>query len=585
MHEPAFLKEVLIILGAAAFAGTLFERLRLPSVLGFLLAGVVIGPHGLKLLTNLDHVHEMAEFGVVLLMFTIGLEFSLERIRGLYKIALWGGSFQILLSVLVSLFFTWRAHQPLHEGLILGFVLALSSTAIVLKHLLDRGEMETVYGRICLAILIFQDLAVPVMVLVIMSLGHSPSGYFMVGLSWALLKAALFLGGTVLISRYFIFPLLGAMASTRGREVFFLLVMVICLGISFVSAKLGLSMAIGAFLAGLILANTDFGFQLIGEIAPLRHLFVSLFFVSIGLLFDVSFALIHFAQLAAIVGLVLFVNIVIVSSVVILMGFSPRVAIASGLLLCQIGEFSFVLIQIASQQEVVSEEFYHLLMSAAFMTLFISPFLFALVPKVLGVFESVRWLALHPTEWSQNKEAVKTLCDHVILCGYGLVGADLSATLQEEKVPFIVLEMNPQLIRLARAKGVSVIAGDVSSVEILERAKIRKARAMIVSFGDPAGTVQALRMIRKMNADIFVAVRTRHQADIARLYELGADLVILEEWEASVQLNQRLMEYLKTDQEKIREYVEKIRSKQELLAEELILRRGRMIPNSSSSKH
>ncbi len=574
MHEPAFLNEVLIVLGAAALVAALFERFRLPAVLGFLLAGILVGPHGLKLLTNLDHVHEMAEFGVVFLMLTIGLEFSLERVRSLYKVAMWGGSLQVTLSLLISLLFTWKSGQSLNEGLVLGFVITLSSTAIVFKHLMDRGEMETPYGRICFAILIFQDLAVPAMMLVIMSLGGA-QGNFALGLGWAFLKAGLFLVGTVLTSKYILFPLLRTAALTRGREVFFLLVIAICLSISFVSAKLGLSMAIGAFLAGLILANTDFGFQLIGEIAPLRHLFVSLFFVSIGLLFDVSFAFHHAAQLAGIVSLVVFVNIAIVSGVVIALGYSPRIAIAAGLLLCQIGEFSFVLIQVARQQNVVGDDFYKLLMSAAFITLFLSPFLFAMVPKVLGLFEKFRWFSMRPEEWNKGLATKGALKEHVILCGYGTVGADLAASLKEEKIPLIVLEMNPKLVKHARKDGIRVIAGDVSNLEVLERSGIHDARAVIVSFSDPVGTMQALRMVRKIRSDIFIAVRTRHQSDIARLYEMDADLVVLEEWEASIQLNQKLLQHLGTEPAVIAAHLERIRSRQEILAEEMILRRGR----------
>lgn len=574
MHLPDFVYEILILLGAAAFAAAVFGRLRFPAVLGFLLAGIVIGPQGLKLLTNLEHVQAMAEFGVVLLMLTIGLEFSLDRVRALRKIAIWGGSLQIAISILASLLFAWSFGYSLQNGLIMGFVIALSSTAIVLKHLMDRREMDTNYGRICLAILIFQDLAVPVMMLVILNLGGS-FGQFSISLGWSFIKAALFFGGTLLAAKYVIFPFLKSSSLTRNRETFFLVVIALCLLVSAVSAELGLSMAIGAFLAGLILANTDFGYQLMGEIAPLRYLFVSLFFVSLGLFFDMSFAMEHWLKIALMVGLVLFVNIVIVVGVVVALGYSPRVAVASGLLLCQIGEFAFVLIQVARGRDVVTEEFYKLVMSAAFVTLFLSPFLFALIPKVLGLFERVRWLGIHPDEWNKHAVPSSKLHEHIIVCGYGIVGADLCAGLKKRDIPFIVLEMSSHLVQKARKDKVRVIAGDASNSEVLERANLEEARGVILSFSDSAGVVQSLGVIRRFNPDVYVAVRTRHQTDIAKLYEMGADLVVLEEWEASVQLNQKLLEFLSVPPESIVEHIEQIRMRQEILAEESILRRGR----------
>ncbi len=577
MHIPDYFYEILILFGAAAVAAVLFERLRLPGILGFLLAGVVIGPQGFKLLNNLDHVHEMAEFGVVLLMLTIGLEFSLERARNLMRIALWGGSLQIFISLLTSLCFVWKMGGSWQQGIVMGFVTALSSTAIVFKHLMDRGEMDTNYGRICFAILIFQDLAVPVMMLVILSMSGA-EGHFLGALGWALLKAAVFLAGIFSAAKWILFPLLKTSVITRSRETFFLFIFAVCLCVSLASAKLGLSMAIGAFLAGLILANTDFGVRLIGEIAPLRHLFVSLFFVSIGLLFDIRFAAAHALQIAAMVGIVLFVNIAIVTGVVVALGYSPRVALAAGLLLCQIGEFSFVLIQVARQGNVVTDEFYKLVMAAAFVSLLISPFLFALVPKVLGLFERLKWFGMHPDEWNKRAAPDTQLHGHVIICGYGTVGKDLAMTLKEEKVPLIVLEMSPRLVQKARMDKIRVIAGDVLNLEVLERAGLHEASAVIVSFGDPVGTVHALAVLRKLAPDVYIAVRTRHQSDVARLYEMGADLVVLEEWEASVQLNQRLLEHLKVQPEAIQNHLGRIRSRQEILAEEMILRRNRALP-------
>jgi len=382
--NPQFLTEFLLVLIAAALVAVTFERLRLPAILGFLLAGVLIGPNGFGLLVNDVHIRQLSEIGIILLMLTIGLEFSFDRMKGLGNIAVLGGLFQILLSIGIGVGFAWMRGWSLYQGFFLGSVIALSSTAIVLKYLIDRGELDTYHGRIAVSILIFQDLAVVPLLILISGLGDA-SRSLMSGVGAALIKAVFLVACVVAFSRYALPHLMRRIAQTRSREIFFLTAVVICLGTAWVSGRLGLSLAIGAFLAGFMFANTDFRHQLSGEILPFRHIFVSIFFVSIGLLFDLSFAQAHAFVILWMVGLVIFVNFVVMTVLIIAFGFPPRIAMASGIILSQIGEFSFILMEAARQAGGIDDYLYHVLLSTAFVTMLITPGLFALVPVVLKI--------------------------------------------------------------------------------------------------------------------------------------------------------------------------------------------------------
>ena len=567
----SLLSDLLIVIAAAAIFGLAFEKLRLPGILGLLLAGVVLGPSGFKILSDADTIQGLAELGVALLMLTIGLEFSFERVRKLFKTAFVGGGLQILISIGISMGVAWQFNWPVYQGFVLGSVIALSSTAIVIKHLMDRAELDTLHGKFSFSVLVFQDLAVPFLLLLITHLGGSSgqlsSAFMKAGLNTALLFMTVWLA-----SKYLIFPLVRWAAICKNREILFLLCISICLAISVASEKLGLSLAIGAFLAGLVLANTDFGFQFIGDLMPFRHFFVSVFFVSIGLLFDASFAYHNASILAVIVGLILFVNIAVVTGIALLLGYSPRIAIATGLLLCQIGEFSFVLIQEAKGSGGISADFYQLIIGASFISLFLSPILFALIPKVMGWFEGQKSLGLKP-EQKTIVNAQFPRSGHIVVCGFGAVGRDISRVLLQEKIPFSVIEMNPSLIQMSRDCKIPTLAGDCANAEVLKRSGIENARAIMISFGDSLGVVQTLRAIRGVNRKVHVILRTRYESEIASMYDLGADLVILEEWEASLRMNESLLGFLKVPQERIQEAVQLIRDRQEFKSEEMILKR------------
>jgi len=486
-------------------------------------------------------------------------------------VAIIGGALQILASIGIALLFGWWRGWSLYTGFFFGSVIALSSTAIVLKYLIDRGELDTHYGRLAIAILIFQDLAVVPLMIFITSLGQT-ADLMVQQLLMAFLKAALLLGGVVAFSRFILPQFLRQVALSRSREIFFLTAIVICLGTAWISQRLGLSLAIGAFFAGFMFANTEYGYQLIGDIVPFRHVFVNLFFVSIGLLFNVEFALNNFAFIMMVVGLVLLVNFVIMTLLIMGFGYPPRIAMATGIILSQIGEFSFLLLEAGRSAGGIDQFTYQILLSTAFFSMMITPFLFALVPPLLRVSERLPFMGMSPASIKDAAVIFKTSRDHIILCGFGVAGRDLAKSFQEENIPFVLLEMSPQKIHMARKQNIHVIYGDAANLEVMKKAGIEHARAVVVSFADPIGMVQIIRVTQQLNPKVFLAVRTRFEREIPRLYELGADIVVLEEWQASLELNRNLLEHFEIAKERISRHLERIRMRHELVVEEAIMK-------------
>lgn len=565
--------ELLIVLVAATAIALVFERLRLQAVLGFLLAGAVIGPHGLGLLSDLDRIHGLAEIGMIFLMLTIGLEFSFERLQGLKRLAILGGSAQILLSILVSAGFARLMGWSLYQGFVLGSVIALSSTAVVFRNLLDRAELDTQHGRIAVAILVFQDLAVGPLLIFITSFG-GPADSMLQAVLLSLGKAAVLLGALLAVSRFFLPRLMRWIALSKSREIFLLSTVLLCFGASWLSAELGLSAALGAFFAGLMLANTDYHHQIAGEITPFRHIFVSIFFISIGLLFDVPFVVSNALTVFPLVGLVLFVNWIVITLVVLAFGYSPRVAVVTGIILSQIGEFSFLLLETAKNGGMIAWDFYQNILSAAVITIFLTPFLFNFVPILMRLTAKIPLFGLAPEEAGRaDRKNSRLLRNHIVLCGYGTAGQDLAAALLLENIPFVVVEMNPQNIRRAREHGLQVVYGDALNEAVLKEVAIDKAKAIVVSFGESSSAAQIVRGVRRLAPQTMIVIRARYERDVAWMYELGADVVVMEELEVSAELLRAILGHLGLEPTLIKTHLDRIRARKEFLVEQNILKK------------
>jgi CPA2 family monovalent cation:H+ antiporter-2 len=530
------LRDLIILFGMAMAIAFLMRKVRQPTVVGYLLTGVVVGPYGLRLISETPAVELMAEVGVALLLFTIGLELSLEKLARMKSVVLGAGSLQVAVTVLASIgALFWRGFT-LREGVFWGFLVATSSTAIVMKLLEERGELETVHGRIVLGILLFQDLCVVPMMALVPALA-APGAAQALRILLALAKSLAVVSLIILAARYFFPRILHAIVRARSRELFIIATIFFAMGTAWSASRLGLSLPLGAFLAGIALSESEYCHQIVAGILPFRDSFNSLFFISIGMLINLRFVRTHPAELCLIVVAIVVVKLVTGSLPVWVMGFPLRLAALVGLALAQVGEFSFVLLHEGARLRLVPVMHYQLFLAAAVLTMAAAPGWIAAAPRValwLGQKGGRRsWLALD--------DRTEQLEDHVIICGFGLNGRRLARLLAESGLPYVVVEMNGRLVRSARAEGEPIYFGDVGNPEILRRAGVTRARVVIFALSDRAVLSRAISHARLLNPEIQIIARIKRLADAPGLREAGASDVIAEELEAWMEIAVRVL--------------------------------------------
>ena len=558
MNAPVFLNDLLILFGLGVAVVVLFHRAKVPPIVGFLITGVLCGPYGFGLVNDPHEVESLAEIGVVLLLFTVGIEFSLEQLGRIRNFLLIGGGLQVGLTVGTIYFVSRLAGEQTKVAFFLGMLVALSSTAIVLRLLADRGEMDGPHGQAVLGILIFQDLCVVPMVLVTPFLtgeGASTSDAVSV-----IVKAVLFVGGAIVAARWVVPRLLNWVVATRRREVFLLAIILLCLGTAWASSKAGLSLALGAFIAGLLIAESEYSHQALGEILPLREVFNSLFFISIGMLFDVRTVLTSPLAVGGALVLVVVVKTVITTGAAVALGQSLRIAILAGLALAQIGEFSFVLSKVGLAAGLLDNSRYQLFLAVAVGSMTLTPALLAAGPRIAAALEGVA-----PTRLASGRAAPlathagSALADHVIVIGYGVNGRNLTRVLGRVGVPFIVVELNPQVVRRERERGRAIIYGDATRPEVLEHAGIHTARVVVIAISDAAGTRGAVSIARRLNPHVHMIVRSRYVHEMDPLFALGTNEVIPEEFETSIEIFSRVLHRYLVPRDEIERQIRDIR--------------------------
>ena len=533
------LQDFVVVLAAAVLIITLFHRIKLPAVVGFLLTGVLIGPGGLGLVTETETVNVLAEIGVVMLLFTIGLEFEPARLRRIQRDFWAGGGLQVSLTTSVTVVVLVLLRVPLREALFYGFLVSLSSTAVVLKLLADRNENDAPQGRISLGVLIFQDLAIVPMIALVPVLANSGGvSLGAIGLRFGL--SGLAIGSAFVLARFLMPRVLHLVVRTRIREVFLIATLFIVLGMALLTSSLGLSLALGAFLAGVILAESDYSHQVVSDIVPFKDVFNSLFFISVGMLLDVG-AVWRFRTLV----LVLVVSILVVKFAVVLLtvgllGYGSRIAIITGLALAQIGEFSFVLAGVGRANGFLPGDVFQAFVASSILTILATPFLIRYGPSLADRGEKAM-----PWKKRVVHAAAKPVCDlegHVIIAGYGLNGRNLAHVLKEAGIPYFIIELNPVTVREAGATGEIILFGNVASRTILEEAGVRRAKAIVFAISDPVTTRLGVRAARDLHPSLFILVRTRYITEVDELLKLGADQVIPEEFETSIEMFTRVLE-------------------------------------------
>ena len=532
---------IAVFLAAGLVGGMVAHRLRQPVILGYLVIGVAVGPHALGWVGDLKMIEAAATIGVALLMFTLGLEISLAQLREVGKLGLWGGFIQVTatfgLGLLVGvILFQW----PFSQAALFGLIISLSSTAVCLKILMERGELTSVQGRIMIALLIFQDISVVAMVLIMPLLG-GVVGNVPLALALAVGKVVLFIGMTIVAGRWVLPWLMGSIGGVRARELFLLTVLVLCLGAAIGTQIFGLSIVFGAFLVGLVLRETRFVHQALAEITPLRDIFATLFFVSLGMLLDPFFLVENWAWVAIIVGVIIILKLLVIFSLVRLFGRSTRIAFLTGAGLFQIGEFSFILAQGGINNGIISDHFYSVILASAIITMLLTPVSINLASrlfsKIARTADGKRMVAREALPVSVSRETI----NRVVVAGYGRVGQNIAQGLQDAGIPYLVIDIDPERVSEARSSGRPRIYGDATNFRLLNKAGLDKARALVITYPDPMAVITTAKVALSINPELKILARVHRAKEANILKRMGITELVSPEYEASFRFIKRLL--------------------------------------------
>ncbi|MCX7769910.1 MAG: monovalent cation:proton antiporter-2 (CPA2) family protein [Proteobacteria bacterium] len=537
-----FLGIIEIIFIVSAIIVFILTKVKIPSLVGFLLAGILIGPSMLGIITNTHSIEVIAEIGVVLLLFSIGIEFSLKKLLKIKRVVFGGGLLQVLITTALIFILAYYYFNNLKIAIFIGFLISLSSTAVVLKILADKGDIDTPHGKTMIGILIFQDLFVVVLMLLVPILAGE--GITAKDIFFKIFKAGLIIV-VVLLGARFLFPyFLHQIVKTKSRELFIITIIVICLGIAILTSYVGLSLALGAFLAGLMISESEYAHQALSDIIPFKESFMGLFFVSVGMLMNLNFIYQNLIFVLFSLFLVIFIKVFSILVVAYFLRLSQRVSIISSIGLAQIGEFSFVLAFAGKSANLIGDDVYQLVLSVTVMTMILSPFMINFAYKIsekTEVFNILKYLYTKSKEYEEIRAVKKN--DHVIIIGFGLNGRNLAKILKELNIPYVILEINSVTVAEMKKRGEPIYYGDGTSIEVLKHLGLDRARAVVIAISDAAATRRIVSLIRKENKTVYIIVRTRYVLEVEDLKRLGANEVIPEELETSIEIFSRVLKY------------------------------------------
>ncbi|WP_242928894.1 cation:proton antiporter domain-containing protein [Pontibacter vulgaris] len=561
--EIPLLPDIVIILGLAVIVILLFQRFRLPTILGFLATGVITGPHGLGIIKETHNIEILAEIGVILLLFIIGMEFSLKSLSMIKRTVFIGGLTQVLLTILLVALVLWLADLPLNQSVFIGFLFSLSSTAIVLKLLQDRGEINSPHGKIVLAILIFQDIVVvPMMLLTPLMAGGSQN----IGseLAWMALKGVFVIVFVLISARYLVPQLLYLVAKTKSKELFILSVVVICFAVAWLTSSIGLSLALGAFMAGLIISESEYSHQATSNILPFREIFTSFFFVSIGMLLDFSFLVEHLLYILAFTILACILKGLVATFAARILQYPLRTSLLVGLAAFQVGEFAFILSKTGILNGLLSQEAYQYFLSVSLLTMAITPFVIQYYQPISSSISS--WFVKGP-QLTQPEPAdlpdndpLHNLSDHIVIIGFGINGRNVAKAARHANIPYVIVELNAVTVKHERKNGEPIVYGDAVHSFILTHVNLHRARVVVVAISDPEATKRIISSIRQISDKVHVIVRTRFLQEMEENFLLGADEVIPEEFETSIEIFTRVLSKYLMPRDEIEAFTNSIRA-------------------------
>ncbi len=558
--ELTILTDIVIIFALSLLVNLLFTRFKVPSVVGYLLTGIFAGPHMLGLIHGDHDIELMAEIGVVLLMFTIGLEFSIKNLVKIRRIVFFGGFIQVILTAAAFAAVSGFYQLDLKASLFIGFIVALSSSALVLKILQERADLTSNYGRTILGILIFQDLLLVPLLLFTDFLGNG-SDHLWLELSGLLIKMA-FIGLVIFTGTRWVVPwLFDKIALAKSQELFTMSIFLICLSIALLTSSLGMSLAFGAFLAGLMISDTEYSHQAFGNLVSFKDTFTSFFFVSIGMLLNLDFVIENLPLVIWSVVLVLFIKALIAGGTGFLLGHTFKGTILVGLALSQVGEFSFLLAKVGFKAALINSFFYQLFIAVAVLTMSATPFLIKLgnpLSALLAKLPLPRFMVhgIYPLPELELPE----MKNHLVIIGKDIRAQNLAIMSQYISLPYVSIVFDPVIVKQRQLKGEPVIYGDAINEPILYKAHVDKADIVTISVGDKIAATAIVEKVRKLNKHAFIIMRAKYINDIESMYKYGADQVVPEKFEIAIDLFTHILRKRLLPNHEINQMLAQIRS-------------------------
>ena len=554
--DLTLLQSITFILITAVIILLIFNKLKLPSMIGLFLTGIILG----QLINSTDIITEIAELGVIFLLFIIGLEFSIEKFSAIKHYAVLGGFLQVIITTLLVTVITCIAKIPLNEAIFLGFLICFSSTAIVMKLLQKQQLTHSIQGRVTLGILIFQDIAVIVVLLITPLLSGQSIDFSTLPYTIMLLSG---LSIVIVAGAFWIVPkALHEAARTKNRDLYMLLILFFCLGTTYATSAIGISPELGAFLAGLIISNTEYSHQTLGYIQPFQDVFMSIFLISIGLMINVEYFISNIVLIILLAILVLIIKFAATFITGRILKLSIKTIIPISLLLSQIGEFSFVLAGEGIKYGLLSTQMFTMFLAVSIITMSATPLLQKTTPQIIELFKKIPRFQIEEklTTINHEKHYEEELEDHVVIVGFGVNGKNIARACDHYDIPYIVVDTNPLLVKKEKALGIPIIYGNASNESVLKELKTTSAKCIVIATNTYDSTHKIVDAARKINPDIHIIVRTRYLKNVDELYELGADEVIPEEFETSIVIFSRLMDYYNKNVDEILDTIDTLRS-------------------------
>jgi CPA2 family monovalent cation:H+ antiporter-2 len=531
------LKDIVVMFGLAVAVALACHRLRIPTVVGFILTGVIAGPHGLGLTTEIDAVEMLAEIGVIFLLFTIGLEFSIASIAHVKRLFFMGGPLQVGFTALAVVGLALAAGTTPQQAILFGLLTSLSSTAIILRLLQERSELNSPHGKGAMAILIFQDIAFVPMMLVIPFLAGVDADNVWREVGILIVKVAIIWLVIGLAAPRLVPQMLTRIARTQSNELFLLSIGVLCFFVAWLTSLAGLSLALGAFLAGLILSDSEHSHRALENVLPFRDVFSSFFFVSMGMLLDAGYVTAHLPAVLATTVAMMALKAAVTTGVMLVVGLPFRVSTMTGLSLAQAGEFSLLLLSAALGATLIEREAYQFVLAVCLFSMAAAPFVVNATHRLADFGARARLpVKVREGRYFVSADTEDRMHDHIVIVGYGVIGAMVGHSAKLCDIPYQVIEVSYDIVQEQRARGVPIFFGDATQEASLQKANIKEARVCVVAIPDPTGAARVVSLARRLNPGVHIVARIRYVRDIARLYALGANEVVSEETEASIKI-------------------------------------------------